>query len=255
MENYDYTIALLIDTENVSGKYLTALKEELNVLGKVTYFRMYGDFTSNTSHSWKTLVNDYAITPIQQYCYTTGKNASDSKLIIDAMDILYSGNVDAFCIMSSDSDYTGLVKRLKESNIFVIGAGEKKTASSFVKACDRFFYLEDLLGKENLEKEAANKVTKAKKKKKKGSKASTKKVEEETATVSPTREEVEEFAVKILESINGPYPMSQLMQKVYQNFPDFNYKNYHVRKAQDFFNAEKFLVTKGKSTELLIELK
>ena len=94
-----------------------------------------------------------------------------------------------------------------------------------------------------------------KKKKKKGSKASTKKVEKETATVSPTREEVEEFAVKILESINGPYPMSQLMQKVYQNFPDFNYKNYHVRKAQDFFNAEKFLVTKGKSTELLIELK
>ena len=93
MENYDYTIALLIDTENVSGKYLTALKEELNVLGKVTYFRMYGDFTSNTSHSWKTLVNDYAITPIQQYCYTTGKNASDSKLIIDAMDILYSGKM------------------------------------------------------------------------------------------------------------------------------------------------------------------
>lgn len=252
MENNNYTIALLIDTENVSGKYLAALKEELNVLGKVTYFRMYGDFTSQSSQSWKGLVNDYAITPIQQYHYTTGKNASDSRLIIDAMDILYSENVDAFCIMSSDSDYTGLVKRLKESNIFVIGAGERKTAPSFVKACDRFFYLEELLEKEN-----GGKVLKAKKKKKKTTKnAKRKEVEEETTLdVLLPKEEVVEFAIKILENNNGPYPLSQLMQKIYQNFPDFNFKNYHVRKAQDFFNDDKFLISKGKSTELLIELK
>ncbi len=245
MENNNYTIALLIDTENVSKKYLAALKEELNVLGKVTYFRMYGDFTSQDSQPWKTLVNEYAITPIQQYRYTTGKNATDSRLIIDAMDILYSRNVDAFCIMSSDSDYTGLVKRLKESNIYVIGAGERKTAPSFVKACDRFFYLEEMLEKDNPPKPTKKKVTR------KSTKA--KKQEEEVVL---TKEAIENFAIKILENNNGPYPLSLLVQKIYQNYPEFNFKNYHVRKAQDFFKGDRFLITKGKSqTETFIELK
>ncbi len=246
MENNNYTIALLIDTENVSKKYLAALKEELNVLGKVTYFRMYGDFTLQASQPWKELANEYAITPIQQYRYTTGKNATDSRLIIDAMDILYSRNVDAFCIMSSDSDYTGLVKRLKESNIYVIGAGERKTAQSFVKACDRFFYLEEMLEKENPPK--ATKVKKTTRKTKK----SQKKDNDEVLT----KETIENFVIKILENNNGPYPLSLLVQKIYQNYPEFNFKNYHVRKALDFFQGDRFLITKGKSqTETLIELK
>ncbi len=249
MENNNYTIALLIDTENVSSKYLEALKEELNVLGKVTYLRMYGDFTLPSSKNWKNLANDYAITPVQQYRYTTGKNASDSRLIIDAMDILYSENVDAFCIMSSDSDYTGLVKRLKESNIFVIGAGEKKTAESFVKACDRFFYLDELS-----EKDAPiTKKTKGRKRKTKSSNS-----EEVKQARELLKEEIIQFAMKILENHAGPYPLSQLMQKVYQNFPQFNFRQYHVRKAQDFFTGgkdSKFTVSKGKTTEVLIELK
>lgn len=246
MENNNYTIALLIDTENVSKKYLAALKDELNVLGKVTYFRMYGDFTSQASHQWKEIANEYAITPVQQYRYTTGKNATDSRLIIDAMDILYSDNVDAFCIMSSDSDYTGLVKRLKESNIFVIGAGEKKTAQSFVKACDRFFYLEEMLEKDNVAK-----IVKSKKTSKKAKK--NKKKDEEIVI---DKDDIINFVIKILESNNGPYPLSLLVQKIYQNYPEFNFKNYHVRKAIDFFQNDRFLITKGKSrTETLIELK
>ncbi len=248
MENNNYTIALLIDTENVAAKYLVALDKELILLGKVTYRRMYGDFTKQTEKSWKTLANDYAITPVQQFNYTVGKNASDSRLIIDAMDILYSGNVNAVCLMSSDSDFTGLVKRLKESNIFVIGAGERKTAKSFVNACDRFFYLEELIEKKvetnplPVEKETTKKETTKKKKKK---------AEEQPLT----REEVEAFAIKILESNNGPYPLSKLMQKIYQRYPQFNFKNYKARKAQDFFRKDKFEISKGKSTELFVELK
>lgn len=249
MENNNYTIALLIDTENVSSKYLEALKEELNVLGKITYLRMYGDFTLSSSKNWKALANDYAITPVQQYRYTKGKNASDSRLIIDAMDILYSENVDAFCLMSSDSDYTGLVKRLKESNIFVIGAGEKKTAPSFVKACDRFFYLDELSDKEV----PAEKNNKDKKKTKKNSKSESAKKDKELL-----KEEVEHFAIKILENNPGQYLLSKLMQKIYQKFPQFNFKKYKVRRAQDFFTMSKdskFVVSKGKTTEVFIELK
>ena len=144
MEEKNYTIALLIDSDNVSSKYLNALMKELIALGRVTYKRMYGDFTTPAKSGWRDLVNQFSIMPVQQYSYTTGKNVTDSKMIIDAMDILYTGNVDAFCLMSSDSDFTGLAKRLKESNMFVIGAGENKTPGSFINACDRFFKLDSL---------------------------------------------------------------------------------------------------------------
>ena len=169
MEEKNYTIALLIDTENVSAKYLDVLIKELIALGRVTYKRMYGDFTAAQTTGWKSIVNQFSIMPVQQYTYTTGKNVTDSKMIIDAMDILYTGNVDAFCIMSSDSDFTGLAKRLKESNMFVIGAGESKTPGSFINACDRFFKLDNLVKgkrisspvKEKEEKEPAKKKAKA----------------------------------------------------------------------------------------------
>ena len=144
MEDKNYTIALLIDSDNVSSKYINALMKELIALGRVTYKRMYGDFTTPAKSGWRDIVNQFSIMPVQQYSYTTGKNVTDSKMIIDAMDILYTGNVDAFCLMSSDSDFTGLAKRLKESNMFVIGAGESKTPGSFINACDRFFKLDSL---------------------------------------------------------------------------------------------------------------
>lgn len=138
----DRKIALLIDADNVSDKYIKYILDELSKLGTPTYKRIYGDWTTPQLASWKKSLLDYSITPIQQYGYTVGKNATDSAMIIDAMDILYSGNVDGFCIISSDSDFTRLASRLREASMYVIGMGEKKTPSPFVVACEKFIYLE-----------------------------------------------------------------------------------------------------------------
>ena len=141
----DNKIAILIDADNVAPKYIKYITDELAKYGTATYKRIYGNWTSTHADSWKKVLLEYAITPIQQYSYTTGKNATDSAMIIDAMDILYSGNVDGFCIVSSDSDFTRLAVRLREAGMQVIGMGEKKTPSPFITACEKFIYLEMLL--------------------------------------------------------------------------------------------------------------
>jgi uncharacterized LabA/DUF88 family protein len=143
-EPSDKRFAVLIDADNVSDKYIKLIMEEILNDGIITYKRIYGDWTSPNLSSWKNILLEYSITPIQQYSYTIGKNATDSALIIDAMDILYSGNVDGFCIVSSDSDFTRLAARLRESGKYVIGMGEKKTPKPFLAACNRFKYLEIL---------------------------------------------------------------------------------------------------------------
>ena len=143
MEN-DKKIAVLIDADNVSDKYIKYIFDEISNHGTPTYKRIYGDWTKPQLAPWKTVLLNYSITPIQQYSYTTGKNATDAALIIDAMDILYSNNVDGFCIVSSDSDFTKLAARLRESGMYVIGMGEKKTPSPFIAACEKFKYLEVL---------------------------------------------------------------------------------------------------------------
>lgn len=140
----DRRLAVLIDADNVSEKYIKPILDELTNEGTITYKRIYGDWTRPALSSWKSVLLNHSITPIQQYSYTTGKNATDSAMIIDAMDILYSGNVDGFCIVSSDSDFTRLVVRLRESGMHVIGMGEKKTPAPFISACNRFVYLEIL---------------------------------------------------------------------------------------------------------------
>ncbi len=144
MENIDKRIAVLIDADNVSEMYVKAIFDEITNYGVPTYKRIYGDWTKPQLSSWKKVLLDYSISPIQQYSYTTGKNATDSALIIDAMDILYSAHVNGFCIVSSDSDFTRLSARLREAGMFVIGMGEKKTPAPFVNACDKFKYLEVL---------------------------------------------------------------------------------------------------------------
>lgn len=145
MEN-DKKIAILIDADNVSDKYIKYIFDEISNHGTPTYKRIYGDWTKPQLNSWKNVLLNYSITPIQQYSYTTGKNATDSALIIDAMDILYSKNVDGFCIISSDSDFTRLAARLREAGMYVIGMGEKKTPTPFISACEKFKYLEVLAG-------------------------------------------------------------------------------------------------------------
>ncbi len=140
-ENY----ALLIDADNVSAKYIKPILDELSKYGNVTYKRIYGDWTSTQQTSWKEELLKYSITPVQQFSYTQGKNATDSAMIIDSMDILYANDVDGFCIVSSDSDFTRLVSRLRESGKMVIGMGESKTPEPFRKACDVFTLLENLV--------------------------------------------------------------------------------------------------------------
>lgn len=141
----DKRYAVLIDADNVSAKYITAILDEMTKYGVITYKRIYGDWTSKHASKWREELLTNSITPIQQFSNTAGKNATDSALIIDAMDILYTGKVDGFCIVSSDSDFTKLASRLRESGMEVIGMGENKTPKSFKAACSVFTNLEILL--------------------------------------------------------------------------------------------------------------
>jgi uncharacterized LabA/DUF88 family protein len=139
-------LAVLIDADNVPYSNVKGMMEEIAKYGTPTTKRIYADWTKPNAGGWKSVLLEHAITPIQQYSYTVGKNSSDSAMIIDAMDLLYSDKVDGFCIVSSDSDFTRLAIRLRESGMKVIGIGEKKTPNSFIVACDRFIYIEVLDG-------------------------------------------------------------------------------------------------------------
>lgn len=162
MEVKTNKIALLVDGDNAQSKMLDVILEEASKYGKVTVRRVYGDWTTQHMNHWKSQLNEMAFNPIQKFSYTTGKNSTDSALIIDAMDILHADLVDGFCIVSSDSDYTGLAKRIREAGIFVMGIGEEKTPAAFVKSCEIFTYVENLVSKT----EAPEKKTEKKKKEK-----------------------------------------------------------------------------------------
>ena len=138
----DKRYAVLIDSDNISSKYISDILDEMTKYGVITYKRIYGDWTSTQANKWKKELMENSITPIQQFRNTVGKNATDSTLIIDAMDILYTNNVDGFCIVSSDGDFTRLASRLRESGMDVIGMGENKTPRSFRAACSVFTDLE-----------------------------------------------------------------------------------------------------------------
>ncbi|MBU4537210.1 MAG: NYN domain-containing protein [Weeksellaceae bacterium] len=164
----DDKLAVLIDADNVPYKNVKEMLEEISRNGTPTIKRIYADWTKPNASGWKNVLLENAITPIQQYSYTTGKNSSDSALIIDAMDILYSEKVNGFCIVSSDSDFTRLATRLREAGMKVIGFGEKKTPKPFISACDKFIYLEILNTTEEAEntEEPENTLTKKPVKKK-----------------------------------------------------------------------------------------
>jgi hypothetical protein len=140
----DIKLAVLIDGDNIPSRYIKEMMQEITKYGTPTVKRIYGDWTKPHLSKWKSVLLENAITPIQQYGYTTGKNATDSAMIIDAMDILYSEKVDGFCLVSSDSDFTKLATRLREEGLVVYGIGEKKTPDPFIVACDKFIYLEIL---------------------------------------------------------------------------------------------------------------
>ena len=160
-DNDNLRFAVLIDADNVPRKCLKGVMEEIAIYGTPTIKRIYGDWTNPNIGGWKTSLLENAVTPVQQYGYTTGKNSTDSAMIIDAMDILYSGRVDGFVIVSSDSDFTRLAIRLREAGMKVIGIGEKKTPGAFIAACDKFIYIEVI--RSNI-KEKAEEESKAEKK-------------------------------------------------------------------------------------------
>lgn len=154
----DLKLAVIIDADNVPSEHIQSMMEEIAKYGSPTFKRIYGDWTKPHLNKWKSVLLENAITPIQQYSYTTGKNSTDSAMIIDAMDILYAGKVDGFCIVSSDSDFTRLALRLRESGMKVFGFGEKKTPPPFIVACDKFIYLEILKPNEGIENTSAESI-------------------------------------------------------------------------------------------------
>lgn len=218
MEIKDRTIALLIDSDNVSSDYFSILLDELSQYGKVTYRRLYGDFTNPRANGWKNALLEHSIEQIQQVAFTTGKNATDSKMIIDAMDILYQGKVDCFCLATSDSDFTNLAMRFRNDNIAVIGAGEQKTPLSFRRACDIFIAIDALL-KTGQAAEAEKKQTKPQKG---GAKQ----------TPPPTdkkREKLIRIATQIVREgadVDGWMHFSAFMNEIYRKENDFNPKLY-----------------------------
>lgn len=155
-EGKDLLLAVLIDADNVPYSNIKGMLDEIAKFGNPTIKRIYGDWTKPTVSGWKQPLLEHAITPIQQYSYTTGKNATDSAMIIDAMDILHDGKVDGFCLVSSDSDFTRLAIRLRESGMFVLGLGEKKTPDPFIVACDKFIYIEILEEEEDSSQDVAS---------------------------------------------------------------------------------------------------
>ena len=244
-------VAVLIDAENISGKYVSVIMSEANNLGNVIYKRIYGDWTSAQMGNWKTVVLDNSIQPIQQYRNVSGKNSSDSSLIIDAMDLLYQGRVGAFCIVSSDSDFTRLASRLRESEMFVLGMGEQKTPRSFISACNKFSYLA-LLYAASLEEAAppapAEQPAAAGGKKNKGGKkqsAASKppKKEENGSNLDSVRAALRELTEENSNDDGWIYS-GKLGFLLSKRFPDFDVRNFGFKKFASFVRSLNCFQTK-----------
>ncbi|MDO5349676.1 MAG: NYN domain-containing protein [Lachnospiraceae bacterium] len=231
MEQNDRRFAVLIDADNVSPKYIKYILDEVSDIGIATYKRIYGDWTDNEKKSWKNVLLDWSVNPIQQYSYTTGKNATDSAMIIDAMDILYSGNVDGFCLVSSDSDFTKLAQRLREAGMFVMGIGEQKTPKPFRAACDTFKLLEIISSED-----AAEPTASAKGKTTASGKNEVASMDEIQKTIT-SRGEIEKAITKLLienNSQNQPIILAKVGNFLTKRFSDFDVRNYGYSKLSTF---------------------
>ena len=218
-----HKIAMLIDGDNAQAGLLTQMLVEAARYGQVTVRRIYGDWTMSNMNSWKDTLNFHAFQPIQQFRYTVGKNATYSAMIIDAMDIMHSGVVEGFCLVSSDSDYTRLATRIRETGIFVMGIGEKKTPKPFVNACDLFVYTENLV---TTEKKAPRPAAKKKveDKRAKPSKAEVEKAEVEKAEADPMPILEQAFEMAVRE--DGWARLDVMGTNLYQLDPSFDPRTY-----------------------------
>ena len=231
----DLRLAVLIDADNASRTAMKDVMAEVAVYGTPTIKRIYGDRTSANMNSWKSILLETAITPIQQYSYTTGKNSTDSAMIIDAMDILYSGTCDGFVLVSSDSDFTRLATRLREAGMKVYGMGEKKTPKPFIVACDKFVYIEIIRAAAKQAAEAAKKKEEAQAKK--PAKKENKKCQ---TSSSPAPEEIVELIAESVEDLceeDGLAHMGKLGNLLLKKQPDFDPRNYGFSKLSKLIRA------------------
>ena len=225
----DLRLAVLIDADNVPYANVKGMMAEIAKYGTPTFKRIYADWTKPTVSGWKGVLLENAITPVQQYSYSTGKNATDSAMIIDAMDILYSGKVDGFCIVSSDSDFTRLATRLREAGMKVIGIGEKKTLIPFISACDKFIYIE-ILGGSPVAK-AAKKPVKAAKDGKVVQEPKDAEVENETISkIDSKLIKLISYSINDLADENGWAFLGDLGNFILKKQPDFDPRNYGFSK-------------------------
>ena len=219
----DIKLAVLIDGDNIPSAYVKEMMEEIAKYGNPTIKRIYGDWTKPHLSKWKTLLLENAITPIQQYGYTTGKNATDSAMIIDAMDILYSEKVDGFCLVSSDSDFTRLATRLREAGMQVYGIGEKKTPNPFIVACDKFIYIEIL--KNQTEENDVESSEKSKSKKSNVDKITPKEIRFIASTIWDVADD------------DGWAFLGDVGSLLQKKQPNFDSRNYGFQKLTPLFNS------------------
>ncbi len=222
IETNDRNIALLIDADNVSSKYMKFILNELNTYGTVSVRRIYGDWKSNNDWSQELLL-EYSIQPIQQFNYTKGKNSTDIALVIDAMDILYTNKADIFCLVTSDSDFTRLAMRLRESRSFVIGMGESKVPNSLAKSCNKFIYL-DILYADEAKVETVG--------------ASSEK-NNSSASITTLKQVKEEVARILAETERNEIALGELGSVLHKQFPDFDVRNFGYTKLSVMI-AEEF---------------
>jgi len=244
----DLRLAVLIDADNIPYSKVREMLEEIAKYGTPTFKRIYGDWTKPTIAGWKSALLENAITPVQQYGYTKGKNSTDSAMIIDAMDILYSGKVDGFCIVSSDSDFTRLATRLREAGMKVIGIGERKTPHPFIVACDKFIYLEIIASPDNSPDQAAEPH-------KKGKPVVKKKKTEESGPLAAARAVKRLIASSItdLADENGWAFLGDVGNLILKKQPDFDPRNFGFPKLTPLIKSLDFEIDERESGQTHIK--
>ena len=224
----DLRLAVLIDAENISSKYAGQLFTEIAQLGEATVRRVYGDWSADQMRSWRSVLEDYAISTRQEYCFAKGKNSSDSAMIIDAMDLLYSDCVDGFCIVSSDSDFTNLARRLREAGKLVLGAGESKTPKAFANSCNRFIYVDLLARSQPAEAAPAARKT-----------AANQVPDTAAEKTGPTDQAlIREDIIRYLEeNADDKVYLSSVSDYLRKLYPDFDVRNYGCKTFKKFINT------------------
>jgi hypothetical protein len=238
----DLRLAVLIDADNIPYGNVRGIFEEIAKYGIPTFKRIYGDWTRPTVAGWKSVLLENAITPVQQYSYTRGKNATDSAMIIDAMDILYSGKVDGFCLVSSDSDFTRLATRLREAGMKVIGIGEKKTPAPFIIACDKFIYLEILNASAS-----PNETTSPRKKTGKKSRSRQSNEESESERNIRKAKHLISSSIADLADENGWAYLGDVGNLILKKQPDFDSRNFGFAKLTPLIKSLDFEIDERES--------